>query len=147
MKERAHLETSVNNLKIKHDKNQAVHKSVIKQCAHCAQLSYFNKQIHFFKNFSSLQDTTIIMKHNTFLIFEINHLKREKKKILEDKAKLLMLASQKKKADGTSKVDVSQLEREIQRNEEEKKQLKDQIDKLRDFNEQLKSKKFKEEGL
>jgi len=41
------------------------------------------------------------------LIFEINHLKREKKKILEDKAKLLMLASQKKKADGTSKVDVS----------------------------------------
>lgn len=107
MKERAHLETSVNNLKIKHDKNQAVHKS----------------------------DTTIIMKHNTFLIFEINHLKREKKKILEDKAKLLMLASQKKKADGTSKVDVSQLEREIQRNEEEKKQLKDQIDKLRDFNE------------
>jgi len=43
MKERAHLETSVNNLKIKHDKNQAVHKSVIKQCAHCAQLSYFNK--------------------------------------------------------------------------------------------------------
>ena len=58
-----------------------------------------------------------------------------------------MLASQKKKADGTSKVDVSQLEREIQRNEEEKKQLKDQIDKLRDFNEQLKSKKFKEEGL
>lgn len=28
MKERAHLETSVNNLKIKHDKNQAVHKSV-----------------------------------------------------------------------------------------------------------------------
>ena len=59
-----------------------------------------------------------------------------------------MLASQKKKADGTSKVDVSQLEREIQRNEEEKKQLKDQIDKLRDFNEQLKSKKkFKEGGF
>lgn len=101
-----------------------------------AQLVYFRIKGSFYNIIVFfLQDTTIIMKHNTFLIFEINHLKREKKKILEDKAKLLMLASQKKKADGTSKVDVSQLEREIQRNEEEKKQLKDQIDKLRDFNE------------
>lgn len=36
MKERAHLETSVNNLKIKHDKNQAVHKSVSKLLAAAA---------------------------------------------------------------------------------------------------------------
>ncbi|EAR92035.2 WD40 domain protein (macronuclear) [Tetrahymena thermophila SB210] len=111
MKERAHLETSVNNLKIKHDKNQSVHKS----------------------------DTTIIMKHNTFLIFEINHLKREKKKILEDKAKMLMQATQKKKQDGTSRVDIDSLEKEIQKNEDEKRKLKEDIEKLRQYNDQIKN--------
>ncbi|EGR31811.1 WD repeat protein [Ichthyophthirius multifiliis] len=106
MKERSHLETSVTNLKLKHDKNQQVHKS----------------------------DTEIIMKHNTFLIFEINHLRREQKDIIDDKIKLMNV--QRKKKENS----LNQIEKEIQYYDEKKLKLQKEIQNQRQINDQIKSK-------
>ncbi|EGR31777.1 WD repeat protein [Ichthyophthirius multifiliis] len=123
-KERIYLEKSVSSLKLKHDK---------------IKLQIKMYKILIYRNIYYQKNTEIIMKHNTFLIFEINYLRKDMKSFVKEIEKNKQEAELKELVNFK---DYQILEKYIQQLEDNKKEIIKNIEEQKKNNELLKSKKI-----